>query len=219
MKKTGVIILVYCLVLMIVSSFIEKKPKVLIIGDSISIGYTPYVKQNLADKAIVTHNKGNAMHSGHGLENIADWIEVDDYDIIQFNWGLWDLCYRHPESKIQGNRDKINGELTYTREEYRENLEAIVTILKEKSEAKLLFVTTSYVPPNEAGRYEKDAVLYNKAALKVMRKHSIQICDIYKESKAIHKLYGNDDDNVHYSKKGYEELGILISESLSKMLD
>lgn len=45
-------------------------PQVLIIGDSISIGYTPQVKQMLQGEAIVTHNKGNAGPTGNGLQNI-----------------------------------------------------------------------------------------------------------------------------------------------------
>ncbi|MDX1759889.1 MAG: SGNH/GDSL hydrolase family protein, partial [Arenibacter algicola] len=90
-----------------------KDPKILIIGDSISIGYFSKVKEALATKAIVMHNPGNAQHTGTGLEKIKDWIGKEDWDIIQFNWGLWDLCYRHPDSKVYGNRDKIKGTITY----------------------------------------------------------------------------------------------------------
>ena len=123
-----------------------EKPKILIIGDSISIGYTPFVKEGLSSKFDVFHNPGNAQHTGTGLENISKWIGNQDYDIIQFNWGLWDLCYRHPESKHQGNRDKVNGKVTYSIEEYKANLDTIIKILKTKTKAKLVFVTTTYVP-------------------------------------------------------------------------
>ena len=47
-------------------------PKVLIIGDSISIGYTPYVKELLAGKAIVKHNPGNAEDTVKGLGTCRD---------------------------------------------------------------------------------------------------------------------------------------------------
>jgi len=90
-------------------------------------------------------------------------------------------------------------------------MEAIVKLLKEKTNAKLIFVTTSYVPKEEAGRYEKDAHKYNKVAKYVMKKYSTQVNDIYKKSKAIHKKYGQGNDNVHYKKKGYEELGKVIA--------
>lgn len=216
MKKTNLLILVCSITMLLFFGFTEKKPKVLIVGDSISLGYTSTVKQILAEKAIVSHNKGNAQHSGYGLDNIEMWIKKDNFDIIQFNWGLWDLCYRHPDSKVQGKRDKTNGTITFSLKEYEENLEAIVTLLKDKTDAELIFVTTSYVPKKEAGRFAKDAQKYNKIAKRVMEKHSIQVNDIYKTSKAIHKQYGQGNDNVHYKKKGYEELGKVISSYLEK---
>lgn len=197
-------------------SFSNKKAKILIVGDSISIGYTPYVKENLKSKAIVKHNLGNAQHSGTGLKKIKEWIGDEDWDIIQINWGLWDLCYRHKDAKVYGNRDKINGKITHSLEEYERNLEQIIQAIKEISDARLIFVTTSYVPKNEAGRFKKDAQKYNKVAKRIMKKYGIKVNDIYKKSKAIHKEFGKGDNDVHYKKKGYETLGSIISNFLSK---
>ncbi|GAA3585277.1 SGNH/GDSL hydrolase family protein [Snuella lapsa] len=193
------------------SAFYKSKPKILIIGDSISIGYTPFVQKSLADVAIVKHNPGNAQHTGTGLGHIEAWIGDTDWDIIQFNWGLWDLCYRHPDSKEYGNRDKINGTLTYTVEEYTANLDALVRMIKRKSNAKLIFVTTSYVPNEEAGRYTKDAKRYNKAAKGVMKKYGVIVNDIYKVSKEIHNKYGIGVHDVHFTEQGYIKLGEKIS--------
>ena len=187
-----------------------EKPKILIIGDSISIGYTPFVKEALSSRCDVFHNPGNAQHTGTGLENISKWIGNNDWDIIQFNWGLWDLCYRNPDSKNQGNRDKINGKITFSIEEYKSNLDSIIKILKTKTSAKLVFVTTTYVPENEEGRFKKDALRYNKAAKEVMKKNDIPINDIYAKSIAIHKKFGLGSDDVHYTSEGYEELSKLI---------
>ena len=90
-----------------------------------------------------------------------------------------------PRFEDTENRDKINGTISYSLEEYEQNLEAIVKLLKEKTNAKLIFVTTSYVPKEELGRYEKDALKYNKVAKQVMKKYSVQVNDIYKKSKYI----------------------------------
>ncbi|GAA0879991.1 hypothetical protein GCM10009119_29610 [Algoriphagus jejuensis] len=135
------------------TSFQQEKVKILIIGDSISIGYTPFVIANLEDVAYVSHNPGNAQHTGTGLEHIEAWIGDNDWDIIQFNWGLWDLCYRHPDSKEQGNRDKINGAITFDVESYGRNLDSIVKLIRARSNAELIFVTTTYVPDEEAGSF------------------------------------------------------------------
>lgn len=187
-----------------------EKPKILIIGDSISIGYTPFVKEALSSKFEVFHNPGNAQNTGTGLENIDKWIGNEDWDIIQFNWGLWDLCYRHPDSKYHGNRDKINGKITFSVEDYKANLDSIIKIIKTKTKAKLVFVTTSYVPKNEVGRFQDDAIRYNEAAKEIMKKNNIPINDIYAKSKKIHKQYGLGSDNVHFKPEGYKELSKLI---------
>lgn len=95
------VLVIVCVVFISFSG--RKKANVLIIGDSISNGYTPFVQKNLGTVAEVFHNPGNGKHTGNGLENIEDWVGDTDWDIIQFNWGLLDLCYRHPDSKVQGN--------------------------------------------------------------------------------------------------------------------
>lgn len=206
--------LVFILLFITISGFQQDKLKVFIIGDSISLGYTPFVQENLGNIADVIHNPGNAKHTGYGLDSIASWIDDDNWDVIQFNWGLWDLCYRHPDSKVQGNRDKINGMVTFKPEDYEKQLDAIVKIMREKSDAEVIFVTTTYVPTDEAGRFTRDAKKYNKIARRVMEANSVEINDIYKVSKGIHREHGKGNDDVHYTEEGYKELGMQISDFL-----
>ncbi|AKQ46163.1 signal peptide protein [Rufibacter radiotolerans] len=214
MKKIGLLLLLTVLL----SGWAPRKKNVLVIGDSISIGYFPFVQQGLADKAVLVHNKGNAQHTGTGLKKIHEWLGQEKWDVIQFNWGLWDLCYRLPwEGNKAGKSDKVNGSLAHTPEQYRANLDSLVTILK-KTNAKLLFVTTSYVPENEPGRYVKDAPLYNAVAREVMKKHGIEVNDIYAGSMEIHQKYGEAPNNVHYTPKGYQELATLITRQLEKKI-
>ena len=203
------------LLLIGLSGFQPKMKKVLIIGDSISIGYTPFVKEALAGKAIVKHNPGNAQHTGNGLEKLNEWLESEQWDVIQFNWGLWDLCYRSPGSKVQGNRDKVNGTITYSVEDYQKNMRALVKKLKATG-AKLIFVTTTYVPENEAGRFAGDELRYNKAAIQVMKENDISVNNIWKASKKIHSKHGQAPDNVHYTKEGYKLLANKIGDFLQK---
>ena len=179
----------------------DKLPNVMIIGDSISIGYTPFVKEALKGKANVVHNKGNAQHTGTGLEKLDEWLGDTKWDVIHFNWGLWDLCYRSKQSKVYGNRDKINGKITFSPEEYGKNLEELVVRLK-KTGAKLIFATTSYVPEGEAGRKVGDDKVYNRVALKIMKRHQIQVNDLNKLSKKVHKEHKKADGDVHYTPNG-----------------
>jgi len=207
------------LALSVLTACNESPPRILIIGDSISLGYTPFVKAHFSGNAEIFHNPGNAQHTGTGLDKVADWLGEADWDIVQINWGLWDLCYRHPDSEVQGNRDKVNGDITFSVEDYESNLDSIMSILKSKTKAKLIFVTTSYVPENEAGRFMEDAQKYNEAAKSVMEKYSVIVNDIYEQSAKIHKEYGLGSDDVHYTKEGYKQLSEHIIDFLEVELN
>jgi len=193
-------------------------PRVLIIGDSISRGYTPHVQQMLRGTADVRHHKGNAQHTGTGLKKLDQWIDDKDWDVIHFNWGLWDLCYRHPQSRVQGNRDKVNGVLTTTLEEYEKNLEVLVTRLKATG-ATLIWASTTVVPEGEAGRKLGDDKRYNDVASKVMKKHGIAINDLY----SLTRSFGPDlfvrPGDVHYTEEGYKRIGQQVGDQILKAIE
>ena len=188
-------------------------PMVLIIGDSISIGYTPHVKQILKDKAHVRHHKGNAQHTGTGLKKLDKWIGETDWDVIHFNWGLWDLCYRHPKSEVQGNRDKVNGTLTTTLEQYRKNLDELVIRLKS-TDAKLIWASTTVVPEGEAGRKMGDDKRYNGVASEVMQKHGIATNDLYSITKTFAPDFFVRPGDVHYTEEGYKKIARKVGDQI-----
>ena len=189
------------------------QPKVLIIGDSISLGYTPHVVRLLKDKADVQHNPGNAQHTGTGLKKIDQWLGKTQWDVIHFNWGLWDLCYRHPESKNQGRRDKVRGTLTTSLEQYEKNLDQLVTRLR-KTGAVLIWATVTIVPEGEAGRIVGDDRKYNAIAAKVMKKHGVAVNDLHAATvKFPSELFVKPGD-VHFTREGYERLAKQVAERI-----
>ena len=68
-------------------------PRVLVIGDSISIGYTLGVRALLRGKANVHRPAENCRHTDIGLEKLEEWLGDQPWDVIHFNWGLHDLKY------------------------------------------------------------------------------------------------------------------------------
>jgi lysophospholipase L1-like esterase len=192
-------------------------PKVLLIGDSISIGYTPFVKRQLKDVAVVSRNPGNAAHTGTGLEKIDAWLGDTRWDLIHFNWGLHDLCYRNPDAKEQGNRDKVNGTITFPVEQYEKNLDQLVTRLK-KTGATLLWATTTVVPEGEAGRIAGDEKKYNEAAARVMKKHGVAINDLHALSATFGPELFVKAGDVHYKPAGYQKLGTQVAASIRTAL-
>ncbi|MDG2254031.1 MAG: Gfo/Idh/MocA family oxidoreductase [Opitutaceae bacterium] len=184
-------------------------PRILIIGDSISIGYTPFVREMFQGRAEVVHNRGNAQHTGTGLEKIDSWLLDENWDVIHFNWGLWDLCYRHPDSKNQGNRDKEQGTLTTELADYEANLDQLVKRLK-KTGARLVWGNTSFVPEGELGRIVGDELKYNRVASRVMKRHVIATNDI----RSLTAGFGSDQfrttGDVHYTPAAYETIATQV---------
>jgi lysophospholipase L1-like esterase len=195
----------------------ETLPKVLIIGDSISIGYTPHVIAKMKKQAIIKHHKGNAQHTSTGLKRLDQWVGKEKWDVIHFNWGLWDLCYRHPDSKVQGKRDKVNGTVTITLEQYEKNLDQLVIRLK-KTGAKLIWAHTTVVPEKEAGRFVGDDKKYNDVAAKVMKKHGVKINDLLTLTKSFGPKFFTAPGNVHYTKEGSVRIANQVCDSIGASL-
>jgi lysophospholipase L1-like esterase len=150
----------------------------------------------------------------NGVNKIKSWIGTKHWDIIQFNFGLWDVAYR-PQGSMKLN--KVKGVITNSPAVYKANLEKIVQELL-KTKAKQIFVTTSYIRVNESGRISGDENIYNAIALEVMHNHGISVNNITTESQKIHAENGLSSNNVHYNEKGYEQLATLISEKLKTIL-
>ena len=192
-------------------------PKALLIGDSISIGYTPHVVTALKGKVDVIHHRGNAQHTRTGLKMLDRWVGKTQWDVIHFNWGLWDLCYRHPQSKEQGRRDKKRGTLTTSLEQYEKNLDQLAVRLK-KTKAKLIWAHNTTVPEGEAGRKVGDDDKYNEAAARVMKKHGIRINDLNSLTDDFPPELFVKPGDVHFKAEGSMKIGQTVAEEITETL-
>jgi len=189
-------------------------PQVLIIGDSISIGYFKPLQKQLKDIAIVSHNQGNAQHTAYGLKKLNEWLGEARWDVIHFNHGLHDLKYVDARGR---NTSVETGKQQIPVEKYERNLEEMVKRLK-KTNAKLIFATTTPVPDGTGFRTKGDAVIYNRAAERVMNKHGVPINDLY--SFALSRLKEIQiDSNVHFNPQGSELLAEQCAKSILKALE
>lgn len=191
-------------------------PNVLMLGDSISIGYTPPVMELLKDVANVQRPK-NCGNTTSGLRKIDGWLGDTKWDVIHFNFGLHDLCYRHKDSKEQGHRDKVNGKVSVSLGRYRKNLEALVVRL-EATGATLIWASTSPVPEGEVGRVAGDELKYNRVAAEVMTAHGIAINDLHALASTFDGSLYEGPGNVHYLKAGSELLGKQVADSIKQVL-
>ncbi len=188
-------------------------PRVLLIGDSISIGYTLPARAALQGVANVHRISTNGGPTSKGLEHLESWVGKKKWDVIHFNWGLHDLCYRHPESKTQGKRDKLKGQVAHSVEEYAANLEELVRRLK-RTKARLIFATTTPVPEGEAGRKVGDDLRYNQAALVVMKKHRVAVNDLHAVMAGKMDEFAVRPGNVHFKPEGSVLLGEHVAQAV-----
>jgi len=143
-------------------------PRVLLIGDSISIGYTLPVRQQLARTANAQRIPENGGPTTLGLAKLETWLGTNRWDVIHFNWGLHDL-------KLQPD-----GRHLVPVAEYEQNLRRLVARLQSTG-AVLIWATTTPVPPAVKGpaRNPDDVALYNAAALRITRAAGVRINDLY----------------------------------------
>lgn len=203
----------------------DNLPNVLIIGDSISIGYTLGVRESLKNKANVYRpikNKGKLPDNGgdtrKGLRSIEHWLntqEVKNWQVIHFNWGLHDLKRITKGMGVKSDDPSQPANLSV--EQYANNLDKLVIRMK-KTGAKLVFATTTPYPAGVTpSRIPADAVLYNQAALEVMARHQVQVNDLYNKIKpelASLQL----PVNVHFNKQGSQFLASKVSEVIKPYL-
>jgi hypothetical protein len=180
-------------------------PRVLLLGDSISIGYTVATRTALAGKANVHRPAANCGPTIRGVESIDAWLGDGDWDVIHFNWGLHDL-------------KKIDGKHQVPIDEYEKNLAQLVQRL-EKTGAKLIWCSTTPVPEGcSPPRTNEDVLAYNAVAKKIMDARKIAIDDLYAFS--LPKLAEiQQPANVHFSPAGSAVLAGQVAESILKALD
>ncbi len=191
-------------------------PNVLIIGDSISIGYTEPLQKILKGKAVVVHNPGNAGPSTRGLANLDAWLGDTRWDVVHFNHGLHDLKY--VDDKGENATSKETGHMQVPVAQYAKNMEAIVLGLK-KTGAKLIFATTTPVPDNPAGpiREPEQVRIYNAAALKIMKKHGVMVNDLC--AFALPRLKElQKPNNVHFTDEGSKALAQQVARHILEAL-
>jgi lysophospholipase L1-like esterase len=181
-------------------------PRVLLIGDSISIGYTLPTRALLQGKANVHRVADNCGPTSHGAERIDAWLGEGKWDVIHFNFGLHDL------------KRMENGNHQVPLDQYEANLKTIVGKLKATG-AKLIWASTTPVPdgPVNPPRSNADVIAYNEAAAKVMAENRVATDDLY--AFALPKLADLQmPANVHFTGAGYQALAEQVAHAIEQAL-
>ena len=186
-----------------------KLPRVLIVGDSISVGYTTRVRRLLQGKANVHRVGTNCRWSAFGDENIQDWMKGSTWDVIHFNFGLWDWYGWKQEVKA-------------TPESYADRLNSIVEKMKPTG-ANLIFALTT--PPCVGSERsakiivsQERAKAFNDAAIEVMKRHEVPINDLYTAVGQDRTKYQKAENDVHYNDEGRDVLAAKVASTIAAAL-
>lgn len=183
-----------------------KLPRVLLVGDSISIGYTLPVRKLLAGEANVHRIPANGGPTTRGLEELTGWLGTGHWDVIHFNWGLHDL------------KVSESGEHVVPIAQYEANLAALVEKLQATG-ATLIWASTTPIPDGKLApkRQPGDEVAFNAAARRVMDSHGVAIDDLYAFAQPqLKKLQRSS--NVHFTRPGSAVLARPVAEAIRAAL-
>jgi lysophospholipase L1-like esterase len=182
-------------------------PGVLIVGDSISAGYTPTVVERLRGKALVQRAAAAGGPTTEGLKHLSAALEQRRWDVIHFNWGLHDI-------KL-GLNDERQTPVT----DYEANLRRLVEQMRATG-ASLIWATTTPVPEGTLSprRRKGDEVIYNRVARRIMEDNGVTINDLY--SFVLPRADTMQlPANVHFTPAGYEQLGQQVAAQILSALE
>jgi acyl-CoA thioesterase-1 len=181
-------------------------PRVLLIGDSISIGYTQPVRELLKGKANVHRIPANGGPTSRTLTAIDKWLGDGKWDVIHCNWGIHDLKIM-PDGKRQVEPA-----------DYEKNLRTLVAKLKATG-AKVIWATTTPIPDGDLNPPRKfgQVAEYNDIARRVMTENGVAIDDL---NTAItpHLAEMQNPHDVHYKAEGYALLAKQVVASIEAAL-
>lgn len=158
--------------------FSKTLPNILVIGDSVSIGYTPKVASHMASVALVQHSPwdvsdGGAEETAYGVACLRYMLhspagEFLKPDVIMFNWGLHDGPLGNVTQPGQAGLTAV----------YAAELENITIQLKAvQPQAKLLFAaTTAYMCSSQQ---DGCVVNLNNQAAAIMARHNIPTVNLH----------------------------------------
>ena len=175
-----------------------KLPRVLLIGDSVSRGYTQATRKALAGRANVHRAPANCGSTVSGLKNLDAWMGDGKWNVIHFNFGIHDRAAKS--------------------DEYEQRLETIVTRLKATG-AKVIWASTTPIPPDtKGGPAATEAIVEkNRIAAAVMARHGVATDDLFTFITP-HLAKVQNPQDVHFNSEGYQLLGQQVAASIEAAL-
>lgn len=189
---------------------------VILWGDSIRIGYGPFVADDLRDVAAVGWPDANCENLTVMLTQWQNWLGDLKPDVLHLNCGLHDVKTVSPRRR----------DLVVPLEFYRRNLDLLFDELRfALPDARLIFATTTpVIEPVTASagrifhRYNADIEAINDAARAVAARHHVAINDLCKLVTERGPETMINADGVHFDEQNSRILGAAVANSIRQTL-
>ena len=187
---------------------------VLLLGDSIRMGYDKTIKKTLEGYAKVYSPEENCRFASYLLRYLGDYgalIKNGAPDIIHWNAGLWDCLRQYGEEP----HTPINFYAYY--------IERICIRMKKLyPNAIIIFATSTSVLSEKMvegfKRYNNEIEDYNKVAIEISKKYGFLIDDLYEISSKLPE--SAHSDAVHYyTPEGTEAITNKVLSTITPYLD
>ncbi|MBM3888574.1 MAG: SGNH/GDSL hydrolase family protein [Verrucomicrobia bacterium] len=174
-----------------------KLPRVLLIGDSVSRGYTQATRKALAGKVNVHRAPANCGPTATGIKKMDVWLGDGKWAVIHFNFGIHDR--NTPIS------------------DYTQRLEQLIAQMK-KTGAKLIWASTTPIPDVPTQKQTAASIIErNAAAAALMKKHGIATDDLFTFITP-HLAKVQPPKDVHFNGEGYDLLGKQVAAAIQDVL-
>jgi hypothetical protein len=180
------------------------KEDIVVLGDSISIGYTWFVK-NDTNAFDVWHAPCNGRTSRFALTRLNQWLPKDHYKVITFNFG---------------NHDITDTDVVIPTSEYQSNLKEICRRLLKKADHAIFFTTTD-IPINVVGPKRGTVAQYNQLAEEALFDSGCPVYDLgaYALQYTDEHLDAAAQTNPHYTPQGYQHLADFVESAINTELE
>ena len=169
--------------------------KVVLLGDSIRMGYGPAVAQLLGNEFTVWQPDDNCRYAQYTYQHLSDdeWdglaTNTKDVDIIHWNNGLWDV-----------NHWFEDGPMT-PKEFYVDTMVRIAKLLLQRSKI-VIFATTTPVRETHPTILNTEVIDYNQALVPELKKLGVVINDLHTLIAADIPRYILASDHIHLTEDG-----------------
>ena len=188
--------------------------KVILIGDSIRMGYCHFVKEQLVDQAEVFFPEENCRFSQNVLVGLSEWKKLAgdprSVDLVHWNCGHWDMA------RWRGEKQPLNSPAYYG--EMLRRIDGHLRVCFPN--AKIVFALTTPMNPDgsqgENLRTTEDVQKYNTVARSVMNDLGVPINNLFAVmEKAPSSLFA---DHCHFVEDGYRLLAKQVAYTIRPML-